>query len=175
MAPQRCYQILRFRPLAKPMLTNDSSSNPVLSNVINYFGGGAPPPPPPPKPVKLPPPPPPVQLPPPPPPFEFPPPPPSIPRSYYRRQARLQKQSVELQKQQTQALQQQVENTPIPKAADPIAPAPTTSSLEAELKAEEERRKAASRSGVSRSLVAGETGGYRSSATPIGNLLGGGR
>lgn len=80
-----------------------------------------------------------------------------------------------MQKQQTQALQQQVENTPIPKAPEPVAPPPTTSSLEAELKAEEERRKAAGRSGVARSLIAGETGGYKSSATPLGSLLGGGR
>jgi hypothetical protein len=37
------------------------------------------------------------------------------------------------------------------------------------------RKQQKARQGMARSLIAGETGGYRSSATPPGNLLGGGK
>lgn len=49
-----------------------------------------------------------------------------------------------------------------PPAPEPIPPAPTTSKLEVQQAEEDQRRQAASRKGMRKTLIAGETGGYLS-------------
>ena len=63
---------------------------------------------------------------------------------------------------------------PKPVPATPIPPPPTTSPLEAQTVADEERRKQGRRQGYAASIIAGEQQrDYQSSATPSGSLLGG--
>jgi outer membrane biosynthesis protein TonB len=62
---------------------------------------------------------------------------------------------------------------PAPVAPPPPAPPPpTTSSLEAQDAATEQMRQQQRRKGMAASLIAGETGGYASSATGRDSLLG---
>lgn len=58
--------------------------------------------------------------------------------------------------------------TPIP----PPPPTATESNLEAQNKSSQAKADAKRRKGVAASLIAGETGGYKSSATGTGSLLG---
>jgi hypothetical protein len=62
---------------------------------------------------------------------------------------------------------------PKPVPAEPIPPPPTTSPLEAQQVADEERRKQSRRQGMAASIIAGEQNrDYVSSATDTGSLLG---
>ena len=54
---------------------------------------------------------------------------------------------------------------PLPKPAPPPPPPPTASKIELQEAADEQRRAAANRQGMSASLLAGETGGYGNAAT----------
>jgi hypothetical protein len=53
----------------------------------------------------------------------------------------------------------------VPDPPAPIPPAPTTSKLEVEQAAEDQRRQAARRKGMRQTLIAGETGGYGATDT----------
>lgn len=167
--------ILSPLQIQRTMRTTDPFLNPHLNSCVCYFG--APKPPPAPKPPKIEP----VHLP-PPPPVVFPPmpepPAPPGPTKMEKRQFRLQKDQLELQKQTSAAQTAQtaeIINRPLPPPPPPVAPPPSTSSLETQEAAAEQRRQQSKRQGLTRSLIAGETGGYKSSATPPGSLLGGGR
>jgi hypothetical protein len=56
--------------------------------------------------------------------------------------------------------------------APPPPPAPTESKMEVQDKMAQQRMEAKKRKGMAASLIAGETGGYSSSATGTGSLLG---
>jgi hypothetical protein len=59
-----------------------------------------------------------------------------------------------------------------PPPPPPPVPPPSTSKLEVQEAGDQQRRDQAKRRGMSKSLIAGETGGYSSSATGSGSLLG---
>jgi outer membrane biosynthesis protein TonB len=121
-------------------------SDPLFNSLIprNYFGGGKPPTP---KPVKIPKPQP-VQL----------PPMPAMPK-------------FEIPKPMTAAEMKAL--MPEPVKAEPVPPPPTTSPLEAEQVADEEKRRQQRRTGYASSIIAGENPtDYASSATGTGSLLG---
>lgn len=73
-----------------------------------------------------------------------------------------------------QAMPQVVIPDPVPVTPPPPPPPTATeSNIEAQNKASQQAKDAKRRKGVAASLIAGETGGYRSSATGTGSLLGG--
>lgn len=59
-----------------------------------------------------------------------------------------------------------------PTPTPPPPPTATESNLEAQNRASQEKADAKRRKGIAASLIAGETGGYKSSATGTGSLLG---